>query len=177
MVCGPRREGGLCPREGGWCVAQGCGTPSSLLGTKLPVLLCGWNVCHQLILSLPVTLRRSRQALEIRWPCFFNIYPTLCLALSSPSSSTGSWPSSWQPCYLSLQLWLRPSQRCTMASLLPSLLFPPLSPSLPSSIQIISSFSVREQTAYASAAAIAEQAISSIRTVVSFGGEQKEAAQ
>ena len=59
----------------------------------------------------------------------------------------------------------------------PFRLIPSLPPSLPPSIQIISSFSVREQTAYASAGAIAEQAISSIRTVVAFGGEQKEAEQ
>ena len=34
---------------------------------------------------------------------------------------------------------------------------------------------VREQNAYASAGAVAEEVLSSIRTVVAFGGEEKEA--
>ena len=43
--------------------------------------------------------------------------------------------------------------------------------------QIVSSFSAREQSAYAAAGAIAEEVLSSIRTVVAFGGEEKEAAR
>ena len=38
----------------------------------------------------------------------------------------------------------------------------------------MASFTVREQTAYASAGGIAEEVLSSIRTVVAFGGETKE---
>ena len=45
----------------------------------------------------------------------------------------------------------------------------------PSSLQVIASFTVREQSAYAAAGAVAEEVISSIRTVVAFGGEGKEA--
>ena len=41
-------------------------------------------------------------------------------------------------------------------------------------VQIIASFNVREQGAYASAGAVAEEVLSSIRTVVAFGGEEKE---
>lgn len=41
-------------------------------------------------------------------------------------------------------------------------------------VQIIASFTVREQGAYASAGAVAEEVLSSIRTVVAFGGEEKE---
>ena len=42
-------------------------------------------------------------------------------------------------------------------------------------LQIIVSFTVREQSAYAAAGAVAEEVLSSIRTVVAFGGEAKEA--
>ena len=52
--------------------------------------------------------------------------------------------------------------------------------SLPSSNslgQVIASFTVREQSAYAAAGAVAEEVISSIRTVVAFGGEEKEAGR
>jgi hypothetical protein len=42
-------------------------------------------------------------------------------------------------------------------------------------LQIVASFSVREQKAYASAGGIAEEVLSAIRTVVAFGGEAKEA--
>lgn len=38
----------------------------------------------------------------------------------------------------------------------------------------MASLTSKEQTAYAQAGAIAEQAISSIRTVVAFGGEKEE---
>ena len=38
----------------------------------------------------------------------------------------------------------------------------------------MATFTVREQNAYASAGAIAEEVLSSIRTVVAFGGEDKE---
>lgn len=41
-------------------------------------------------------------------------------------------------------------------------------------VQIIASFTVREQGAYASAGAVAEEVLSSIRTVIAFGGEEKE---
>ena len=41
--------------------------------------------------------------------------------------------------------------------------------------QIVSQFTSREQSAYAKAGAIAEEVFSSIRTVVAFGGEEKEA--
>lgn len=40
--------------------------------------------------------------------------------------------------------------------------------------KVMGSLSSKEQTAYAEAGAIAEQAISSIRTVVAFGGEEEE---
>ena len=40
--------------------------------------------------------------------------------------------------------------------------------------QIIATFTVREQAAYAAAGGVAEEVLSSIRTVVAFGGEQKE---
>ena len=39
---------------------------------------------------------------------------------------------------------------------------------------MIASFTVREQNAYAAAGAVAEEVLSSIRTVVAFGGEVKE---
>lgn len=42
-------------------------------------------------------------------------------------------------------------------------------------LQIVASFTVREQGAYAAAGGVAEEVLSSIRTVVAFGGEQKEA--
>ena len=42
-------------------------------------------------------------------------------------------------------------------------------------LQIITSYTVREQRAYASAGGIAEEVLSGIRTVVAFGGEEKEA--
>ena len=35
-------------------------------------------------------------------------------------------------------------------------------------------FAMREQSAYAAAGAVAEEVISSIRTVVAFGGEERE---
>ena len=38
-------------------------------------------------------------------------------------------------------------------------------------------FTVREQSAYAAAGAVAEEVLSAIRTVVAFGGESKEAAR
>ena len=41
-------------------------------------------------------------------------------------------------------------------------------------LQIIASFTVREQRAYAAAGGIAEEVLSGIRTVVAFGGERKE---
>ena len=40
--------------------------------------------------------------------------------------------------------------------------------------KVMASLTSKEQTAYAEAGAIAEQAISSIRTVVAFGGEGEE---
>ena len=42
------------------------------------------------------------------------------------------------------------------------------------SLKIIATFTVREQTAYASAGGVAEEVLSSIRTVVAFEGEKKE---
>lgn len=42
-------------------------------------------------------------------------------------------------------------------------------------IQLVTQFTTREQSAYAKAGAIAEEVLSAIRTVVAFGGEQKEA--
>ena len=39
---------------------------------------------------------------------------------------------------------------------------------------MVASFTVREQNAYAAAGGVAEEVISSIRTVVAFGGEEKE---
>lgn len=39
---------------------------------------------------------------------------------------------------------------------------------------MLAMFSSKEQTAYASAGAVAEEVISSIRTVVAFGGEHGE---
>ena len=42
-------------------------------------------------------------------------------------------------------------------------------------LQIITSYTVREQRAYASAGGIAEEVLLGIRTVVAFGGEEKEA--
>ena len=41
--------------------------------------------------------------------------------------------------------------------------------------QVVSVFSSQEQQQYAAASAVAEEVLSSIRTVVAFGGEQKEA--
>ena len=41
--------------------------------------------------------------------------------------------------------------------------------------QIVASFTAREQSAYAAAGAVAEEVLSAIRTVVAFGGENKEA--
>ena len=41
-------------------------------------------------------------------------------------------------------------------------------------MQIIASFAVRERIAYAAAGGVAEEVLSAIRTVVAFGGEQKE---
>ena len=40
--------------------------------------------------------------------------------------------------------------------------------------QVVASFGTKEQEAYAKAGGIAEEVISSIRTVVAFGGEHKE---
>lgn len=40
--------------------------------------------------------------------------------------------------------------------------------------QIVASFTLLEQEAYASAGGIAEEVLSSIRTVIAFGGEKKE---
>ena len=48
-------------------------------------------------------------------------------------------------------------------------------PCLPPSLQLISSFASQEQKEYASAGAVAEEVLSSIRTVISFGGENREA--
>ena len=42
---------------------------------------------------------------------------------------------------------------------------------------VITRFSNAEQKEYAGAGAVAEEVLSSIRTVVSFGGEHKEAAR
>ena len=41
-------------------------------------------------------------------------------------------------------------------------------------LQLTSTYASKEQTAYAKAASIAEEVLSSIRTVISFGGEHKE---
>lgn len=41
--------------------------------------------------------------------------------------------------------------------------------------KITSSFTSKEQTQYADAGAVAEEALSSVRTVYAFGGETKEA--
>ena len=41
--------------------------------------------------------------------------------------------------------------------------------------QVVASFTAREQSAYAAAGAVAEEVLSAIRTVVAFGGENKEA--
>ena len=43
------------------------------------------------------------------------------------------------------------------------------------SLQIVASFTAREQSAYAAAGSVAEEVLSAIRTVVAFGGENKEA--
>ena len=43
--------------------------------------------------------------------------------------------------------------------------------------QVSSSLSNLEQKAYAAAGAVAEEVLSSIRTVVAFGGEDKEVAR
>ena len=62
----------------------------------------------------------------------------------------------------------------------------PLSPPLPLYLfylflplihyeQLIASFASQEQKEYASAGAVAEEVLSSIRTVISFGGESREA--
>lgn len=40
--------------------------------------------------------------------------------------------------------------------------------------QLVASFGTKEQDAYAKAGAVAEEVLSSIRTVVAFGGEHKE---
>ena len=42
-------------------------------------------------------------------------------------------------------------------------------------LQIVATFTVREQSAYAAAGAVAEEVLSSIRTVAAFGGERREA--
>ena len=41
-------------------------------------------------------------------------------------------------------------------------------------VQIVATFTVREQSAYAAAGAVAEEVFSSIRTVMAFGGEDRE---
>jgi len=41
-------------------------------------------------------------------------------------------------------------------------------------LQVTSVFAVKEQKEYASAAAVAEEVLSSIRTVAAFGGECRE---
>ena len=43
--------------------------------------------------------------------------------------------------------------------------------------QIMATFTIREQSAYAAAGAVAEEVLSAIRTVVAFGGEEKEAVR
>lgn len=43
-----------------------------------------------------------------------------------------------------------------------------------SDVQVVTRFISKEQSAYARAGAIAEEVLSSIRTVMAFGGEQKE---
>ena len=40
--------------------------------------------------------------------------------------------------------------------------------------QLITQFTSKEQSAYARAGAVAEEVLSSIRTVIAFGGQQKE---
>lgn len=45
------------------------------------------------------------------------------------------------------------------------------------STQIIAKFTVIEQNAYATAGAVATEVLSSIRTVISFGGEHKAVAR
>ena len=42
-------------------------------------------------------------------------------------------------------------------------------------LQLIASFASKEQKQYADAGAVAEEVLSSVRTVVAFGGEEKEA--
>lgn len=42
-------------------------------------------------------------------------------------------------------------------------------------LQLITQFTAKEQSAYARAGAVAEEVFSSIRTVIAFGGEEKEA--
>lgn len=42
-------------------------------------------------------------------------------------------------------------------------------------LQLIAAFASQEQKQYASAGAVAEEVLTSIRTVVAFGGEKKEA--
>ena len=44
-------------------------------------------------------------------------------------------------------------------------------------MQIIETYGSKEQDAYARAGAVAEEVLSSIRTVVAFGGEEKEVAR
>ena len=44
-------------------------------------------------------------------------------------------------------------------------------------LQIVASYGTKEQDAYAKAGAVAEEVLSSVRTVVAFGGEHKEAAR
>ena len=56
---------------------------------------------------------------------------------------------------------------CVCVSLFPSL-------SLSLLIKIAASFTSQEQKLYAGAGAIAEEVLSSVRTVVAFGGEYKE---
>ncbi len=46
--------------------------------------------------------------------------------------------------------------------------------SIDRSVQVGTLFASREQKEYASAGAVAEEVLSSIRTVVAFGGEYKE---
>lgn len=41
-------------------------------------------------------------------------------------------------------------------------------------VQVLTSFTSKEQTAYAKAGAVAEEVISSIRTVFAFSGQEKE---
>ena len=51
----------------------------------------------------------------------------------------------------------------------------PLPPSF--LLQVITRFASAEQKEYAGAGAVAEEILSSIRTVIAFGGEYKEAAR